>query len=202
MNYFTPAWHSGELDDEVVEKSIRDYKRHLARLLPSLPPEVQRLATRISLHDGLLWEALVDRGQARLRLTLRCGDLQVGYFDLELEYAGVSFSLGAIEALRRLSAARLHRPWLPYFGEALYDEVDAEDGLIVHRILFLRYNRVQAQARRRLFRQERQRIRQRKRRILSRGNTYQPLTVQFEQLQIRTTPRASRYDKEMQTIQL
>ena len=151
-DYFTPAWHSGKWDDQAVEKSRRDYKRHLVRLLPSLPPEVQRLVTSISLHDGLLRKALVDREQALLQLTLRCGDLQSSYFDLELKYTGVAFSLSVIEALRRLSAARVHRPRLSYFGEALYDEIDAGDGLIVHHTLFLRCNRIRAQARRRLFR--------------------------------------------------
>ena len=164
MKYFTPAWHSGELDD--TYQPFEEYKKHLALLFPLWPPQVQTLAT-INLHDGLLWQMTADKEQETLLLKLRCGDLQVSYFDLELCYLGVEFSPAAIENLAGLIANPSDQD-LKRRGrhsEALYAEVDMEGGMLVHRILFE-----------------------------SRNADYHELTVQFKRLKLEITFREGRYD--------
>lgn len=196
MNYFTPAWHSGNLDDETCSKMAWDYKQHLANILPSLPPEVQTLATSINIHDGLLWKAEADPEQGLLRLALRCGDLQVGYFDLELEYQQVDFVPEMTEALRKLSAVRLDQPSLPYPNEALYDEVDQEGDFLVHRILFWHEDWRHRQAGRRLRRLRRDGRRQKRHHLRLRSDFYEELTIRFKGLGLSTTPRGSRHSVE------
>ena len=166
MKYFTEAWH-GETNDAASNAVFGKYRQHLAHLLPHLPPDVQTLATRTNLHDGLLHRLVADPQQASLSLTLRCGDLQVGYFDLELHYFQVLFTPSLTEDLAGLIANPSNDD-LHYYGrrsEALYDEVDMEEDWFVHRILFE-----------------------------SRNSDYQELTVRFKQLHLRMTPRDSRYD--------
>jgi hypothetical protein len=161
MKYFTSAWARGELEDE-SGTAFAEYKKHLAFLLPQMPPDVRILATNTNLHDGMLLKKVLDTEQDTLLLILRCGDLQVGYFDLELHYLHMPSVPPATEGLESLvanpSRKNLHR------SEALYDEVDMEGDVFVHRILF--YTR----------------------------RTYHEVTVRFTQLRLRTTPREDRYD--------
>lgn len=169
MKYFTEAWHSGELDDETFDAVVEDYQQHLASLLPYLPPDVQMLATDVSLHDGLLLKVVADTEQATLLLTLRCGDLQVGYFDLELHYFQAIFTQEEVERLAQsvanpsseLESNMRHR------SEALYDELDIEGELFVHRILFVSLH------------------------------GYHELTTQFKHLHLRTTPRKGYQDPDV-----
>ncbi len=194
MKYFTPAWHRGDLDDKTSSKVPQDYKRHVADILFSLPPEVRRLATRINIHDGLLREVAVNLEQGTLRLTLRCGDLQVEYFDLELEYEQVDFVPELTEALRKLAVARLNLPKFRSSNSALYDEVDRNDAFVVHRILFWHEDWSHRQAGRRLRRRRRDGRRQKRQSLRLRGNFYEELTMRFKRLRITTTPRESRHD--------
>ena len=196
MKYFTPAWHRGDLDNEASDRAWGDYQRHLAGLLLDLPPEVQTLAASVNIHDGLLWRAEADPEQGLLRLALRCGDLQVGYFDLELEYQQVDFAPELIKALRRLSVVKLEQPSTPYPNEALYDEVDRNDAFVVHRILFWHEDWRHRQAGRRLRRRRRDDRRQKRQYLRLRGHFYEELTIRFKRLRITTTPRESRHGVE------
>ncbi len=128
MKYFTREWATGELSDEEAERIVSDYWAYIDTLLPSLPPAVAALARDINLHDGLIHRVLVQPEQKQLELGLRCGDLQVGYFDLDLTYSEVRLDLLDIPFLQRCAQSRQ--------AEVLYDEVDWEDGNYVHRILF------------------------------------------------------------------
>ncbi len=78
MNYFTPAWHSGELSIEECESVSRAYRAHVKGIVPKLPEPLGKLATQISLHDGLIRKVLLDHCDERLTIKLRCGNLQVG----------------------------------------------------------------------------------------------------------------------------
>lgn len=95
MKYFTPEWHGfgdADLDLSAEEEQavVAAYRQHVAGLLPSMPPELRDLVQgRISLHDGVVLDARLDGAAKELRLLLRCGDLQVGYYDLELRYGAV-----------------------------------------------------------------------------------------------------------------
>ncbi|CAG0926777.1 hypothetical protein TFLX_00185 [Thermoflexales bacterium] len=105
------------------------YKRHIESLLPNLPIPIAELVERVSLHDGLIYRVVVDRLTRRLTLKLRCGDLQVGYQDVDLLYSGVEFA--RLDLLTLTSVVRDRRT------ELLYDEFDIdEDRNYIHRILF------------------------------------------------------------------
>lgn len=160
MNYFTPEWHSGDID----EHPGKAYEEYLAPLLPQWPSDVRILANSISLHDGLIHELLWNTEEATLFLCLRCGDLQIGYFDLDLHYSGVLFSLPALESLAALKTDKV--------GEALYDEMDEEDRLFVHRILFISREKIKEG-----------------------WFEYYEVAIRFEQLRLVTTPRENRFDE-------
>jgi hypothetical protein len=181
MNYFTPEWHSGEIEDEdnIVYKR---YKAHLAPLLPKWLPDVQTLAARINLHDGLIRECSWKPDEAELFLRLRCGDLRVGYFDLDLHYSGVLLSPLEWGTLLLLSANKN--------SSALYDEVDKENGRFVHRILFLLSRWGRSPRRINAYRHIKLPLRRAKREFY-----YREITIRFERLHLVTTPRECRFDK-------
>jgi hypothetical protein len=116
MKYFSEAWIRGDLTDEQWS-AVRDaYWARIEELKPQLSPEVRELATNISLHDGLIRRVALDRAARSFSISLRCGDLQIGYFDLDLAYADVDLNLldpGVLEAIATDTATEL-----------LYDEID------------------------------------------------------------------------------
>ena len=181
MNFFTPEWHRGDAEEHPAEK----YQEHLAPLLSQWPSDVQTLAARINLHDGLIRELSWNTDEATLFLDLRCGDNQLGYFDLDLHYFGVLFSPLEWACLLTLNANKN--------GSALYDEVDEEDGRFVHRILFMASRRVRRPRRYRVPRQ----MRVSRRSMVSRAAKkfrYHELIIRFEKLRLVTAPCGSRFD--------
>ncbi len=120
MKFFTREWHSGELSDEESERIVSDYWAYINTLLPNLPPPVATLARETNLHDGLIHRVLIQPEQKQLELGLRGGDLQVGYFDLDLTYSEVRMDRLDIPFLQGSAQRRQ--------TEVLYDEVDLEDG--------------------------------------------------------------------------
>lgn len=133
MHHFTRQWHSGE-----DESDPRDaYWAHVDAIESELPEPVRRLARDVNLHDGLIQRVQVDRPADSVSLELRCGDCQVGYFDLELVYAGVDWDRSELSELTAIADDP--------DTEALYDEVDrlAEGGPYVHRILWWPYREVE-----------------------------------------------------------
>jgi hypothetical protein len=124
MKFFTSQWLSGELTDSAFEAVPDAYCRHLASL--RLPPDVLALS-EADMHDGLLLDIQHLPESARLRLRLRCGDLQQGYFDLLIEYSGAALADESFAVLR-------HAMQAPKV-EVLYDEVDRVGECFVHRLL-------------------------------------------------------------------
>ena len=134
MRFLTRAWHAGDLSDEESDAVGAAYRAHRAAVLPSLPPAVRRFAETVDIHDGLLQRVVLDRPERTLRLDLRCGDLQRGYFDLSLTYRGVR--LDSLDAALLTVIAREPTP------EALHVEEDAfADGAYVHRWLWWPFRR-------------------------------------------------------------
>jgi hypothetical protein len=139
VKYFTPSWAGlGDCDSLAVPPEVAQeefqavidaYGKHVARLLPSVPPDLHDLVQgKISLHDGLVLDARLDDAGKDLRLLLRCGNCQDGYFDLELRYGALREPRPTASQLEELLSLR---------AEALCTEFDrTEDGLLVHRILF------------------------------------------------------------------
>jgi hypothetical protein len=129
MRFFTREWPSGLLSEELWRSVSVQYDRHFRNFLPKLPETIAQLGTTISIHDGLIQSAAVDQRTKELHLLLRCGDLQVGYYDLNLHYSGVQF--GSLDLATLAAVARDSQV------ECLHDELDMdENSVYVHRILF------------------------------------------------------------------
>ena len=93
-----------------------------------MPEALLTLARDISQHDALIRQVHAEPAAARLGLQLVCGDLQTGYFDLNLEYREVDWS--------NVDRAVLARRAEDEETEILYDELDRlPDGSYEHRIL-------------------------------------------------------------------
>jgi hypothetical protein len=114
MRYFTRAWCAGECPDEEAAAVVAAYEQHLDEISPHLTPELHALS-RISLHDAHFKAVDFDQPMRQLRLVLRCGDRQVGYFDLSLRYDDVTI----VDKTPKGIVALANDPR----AEVLYDEV-------------------------------------------------------------------------------
>lgn len=126
MKYFSRKWALEMEDDE--QKDIRDdYWQHIASLTPSLPLAIKKLS-RLRLHDGLIRWVIFMKGKKQLQISLLCGDVQNGYFDLDLIYSGIQIKYFNINEFAKLSRDRR--------TQLLYDEIDIYRKRYIHRILF------------------------------------------------------------------
>jgi hypothetical protein len=98
LRFFTRAWLDGDIPDAEADKVPAAYLAHLAALGPTVPDAARRLASEVSLHDGLLRGVELTNG--RLELLFRAGDQQVGYFDAWLKYDGVGVAEADAQFLR------------------------------------------------------------------------------------------------------
>ncbi len=136
MKYFTEEWAYGDMSDAMVDKTCSDYLQHIENLLPFLPKSIAILARDTNLHDGLIKHCIINYSECNMNLVLRCGDLQVGYFDLNLSYLGVDFKKSNILNLRKLTKD-------PNTGIG-YDEIDKiRTNIFIHRILFWNYKEIE-----------------------------------------------------------
>lgn len=138
MKFFTlDIYHKGYLgtgEDPLVTAGRR-YAQHREQMKGILPAEVLALAELPGVDDGLVIEVVHDREQRVLTLTMRCGDLQIGYYDLVLTYEDASITAdhewNLAQIARTTETDRVHR------SDVAYHEVDrTEDGQVEHRILF------------------------------------------------------------------
>jgi hypothetical protein len=131
MRFFTREWLSGKLTDEAFDAVPEAYRRHLASLRL---PEHATILAQADLHDAYLLDVSEEPHAARVRLRLRCGDLQRGYADLNIEYSGAA--INAVSLTRLLCAAKLPR------DEILYDEVDRVGQSFEHRLILVSHAEV------------------------------------------------------------
>lgn len=123
--------HQKEVD--AFWKAWREYEE---RIRPLLSPALQRLQdTRVD--DGLIRSLWTDPAQSIVKLCLRCGDLQIGYYDLDVTYRDVELTPQLITVLCFI-AHHEHT-------EIQDDEIDIETGeagtetqkpIYTHRILW------------------------------------------------------------------
>ena len=140
MEYFTLDWYHrvhqyNDGDEEYGRTAFERYKRHLEEMQNVFPAEVLELARLSGVDDGLVVEVQHDRSEHVLTLTLRCGDNQMGYYDLIVRYEGATISPQDEQVLARV--ARTTKSDRYHESDLAFHELDrAEDGHIKHRFLF------------------------------------------------------------------
>jgi hypothetical protein len=138
VKYFTlnsyHAWHR-HLEGAPLAAAIQRYAQHLEQMQGVLPAEVLSLAKLEGVDDGLAFAARHNQKQQLLTLYLRCGDVQIGYYDLVLKYEGASISPADEWMLAKIARSAPTNENCEF--ELAYHEVDqCEDGRIEHRLLF------------------------------------------------------------------
>ena len=113
MKFFTREWCQGNMADEEAEAVIPTYQRHLDKIY--LPESIRELAG-LNPHDAHILDIEHVPRESILRVRLRCGDLQIGYFDATLVFTHA--------ILTSADAATLARARYPAKFEILHDEVD------------------------------------------------------------------------------
>lgn len=117
------------MSDEYWKEVQSSYRQHIESLVPILPKSIAELVKRVSLHDGLICRVAPDQKVGQLILELRCGDLQIGYSDVDIIYSGVDFAALDLVVLAAIARDRQ--------TEVLCDEFDVDaDKNFIHRILF------------------------------------------------------------------
>ena len=117
MKFFTRDWADGDMTDAEADAVAPAYWHHVGAL--DLPTPVRALAD-LNTHDASVLDVALHPAANTLRLRLRCGDQQTGYFDAMLTFTGAT--------IRPADAATLERARRPANVEVLYDEVDRADG--------------------------------------------------------------------------
>ncbi len=129
MKFFTREWLTGELNDKEYEKVVPAYNRHLAKIMPRLTPNLHNFVKMVNLHDGLIRLVMFDYKQLIFGLYLRCGDLQIGYYDLDIRYKDIQLNQAVVDAFSK--AVQNIKT------EILYNELDVADtNNFVHRMIF------------------------------------------------------------------
>jgi Protein of unknown function (DUF4085) len=129
MKFFTREWITSELKDEEFESVVPAYNRHLVKITPHLTPNLHNFVKTVNLHDGIIRRIVVDYTELILGLYLRCGDLQQGYYDLDIRYKDIQIDKAVVDTL---AMAALNEK-----TEILYDELDiTDDNKYIHRMIF------------------------------------------------------------------
>lgn len=142
MQFFTldvyNQWYD-TYDNDAIRVVSDCYTDHLEKMDGILPKNVLVLAKLEGVNDGLIVNIKRDRPRSTLVLTMRCGDLSIGYYDLEITYYGASISREHNRVLnyvaRNQTLDLIGRTETA--GELVYHEVDvADNGRFAHRIMF------------------------------------------------------------------
>jgi len=135
VRFFSPEVCDTFDDFEPFRKVYGDYRRHLEGLRGVLPERVLELAEPSGMEDALVVRVNHDRERRVLRLVLRCGHLQMGYYNLVLTYEDAELRPEHDAALARIARSTKSQS---FFGcDLAYHEVDAaEGGRIEHSLIF------------------------------------------------------------------
>jgi hypothetical protein len=129
MRFFTRAWAEGKIPDVKANLIPREYESHIKMIWSQLPEKCRELAKEIHLHDGKIVNVSYSETDKKICISVKCGDLQNGYFDIDLIYSEIKFGEEIFHKTKDISSNAKH--------EILYDEVDLDQaGNIIHRILF------------------------------------------------------------------
>jgi hypothetical protein len=125
MKFFTRGYR--DWTDDEYGAVARAYHQYVNSIADRFPAEVMALY-RLDLHDGLFLTVAADERAQTVSMRLRCGNLQVGYFDVNVGYEGAAI----VETETGDVLAVVHDPE----AEILYDEVGiGETRAFEHRLL-------------------------------------------------------------------
>ena len=139
MKFFTLEAYNYDDDDQAsVEawcQSYDSYEGHLARIKGILPDSLLEISGQDVFDDGLITRVRYYREKQRLELLMRCGNLQIDYYDMVLAYEGARISA---EHDRVLATIARTTTWGKGWKFDCHNtELDVgPDGEIIHRFLF------------------------------------------------------------------
>lgn len=137
MKFLTPdvyaAWCRGE-DNEWLNARLR-YDEHLRCIQDLVPKRVVELARLPGLDDALVLKAISDQTNDTVSLRLRCGDLRIGYFDLDIVYLDGRIAPRDERELARIARGTANQR--QYQCDLAFHEIDLlPGGQLVHNLLF------------------------------------------------------------------
>lgn len=134
MKFFTPEACDTFYDSEPFQKIDAAYRRHLETLRGDLSDRVLQLAQPSGIEDGLVVRVTHDQEKRMLCLVLRCGHLQMGYYNLVLTYGDAALTPEHYNALA--TVAQSTKSQSDHGCDLAYHELDYVDGAIEHRLIF------------------------------------------------------------------
>jgi len=139
MKFFTPevyrSWYNPNPTEHILMAAHCQYHRYIESLQSVLPSHLIALTQLAGTDDGLIVKAHHDRDAKLLEITLRCGDLQMGYYDLVLLYEDAEISPQHEQKLAHI--ARTTKSDGEHESDLWVHEVDiAESGRFIHRLFF------------------------------------------------------------------
>lgn len=136
MKYFTKEWCFSDLDDSEIDRISESYRDYIEDTYKRLPFVLKILAKNLNLHDGRLIKVSFIKDEGCLLLDGIFGDLQMGYFFLEIRYLGIS----------GLSEDVLNKIFKNQELEILSDEIEfIYDKHFSHKMLFSSKNDIDLQ---------------------------------------------------------
>lgn len=137
MRFLTPevyaAWCRGE-DNKWLNALLR-YDEHLRCIQDLVPRRVVELARLPGLDDALVLKAVCDHTSDSVSLRLRCGDLRIGYFDLDLVYVDARIAPQDERELAWIARGTVNQR--EYQCDLAFHEIDLlSGGQLVHNLLF------------------------------------------------------------------
>ena len=140
MKFFTLEAYNSEDDDgmqsvESWRSCYEGYQDHVLKMRGALPDSVLEISGQDVFDDGLVTRVRHDREKQALELRLRCGNLQIGYYNMLLTYSAARISVEHDRVLATI--ARTTTGSHGYSFDCHNTEVDVNaDGEIVHRFMF------------------------------------------------------------------
>ena len=115
------------MEDDKIEKTFTSYENYIDSIFQKLPFVLKMLARSLNLHDGKLKNVCLLKQTKNLTLGGIFGDLEIGYYLLEIRYLNViNLDIDAIESIFRSKNIQI-----------LSDELELlPKDIISHRMLF------------------------------------------------------------------
>jgi hypothetical protein len=123
MKWFSREFAS-RMEPDQCAAVVADYQLHISRIASNAPASIRGFASIANFHDGLFDSLSLDGDQV-LRASILCGDLQVGYYFIDLELVDADVRSEYPDDLERILRG----------VEVLYEEFDERDGGYELRVL-------------------------------------------------------------------